>query len=109
MPWYEPIGYVCDATIFCPVCAPDTESPIFEGSEADCFSHCDKCEDLIPESLTQDGIEYTLEALDDARNGRGGRVEILDEWAAQLRDYSLDRGPAARLSRYLSWRRRTAR
>lgn len=106
MSWHEPIGYVADATIFCPVCAPKTGYPIFEGSETDCPSHCYACEAYIDESLTADGVRYVLDALDDARNGRGGRVEILDEWASALRWYGLGRAESVRLNRYTGWRER---
>lgn len=108
MGWQDPIGYAFNGAIYCPDCAPDGADPIFEGSETDCPSHCDACEEYVPEALTPDGVRYVLEALSDARNGRGGRVEILDVWADALSSaYALGRGERANLSRYYGWRRRT--
>jgi hypothetical protein len=103
MAWHDPIGYVVDASIFCPACARRTDSPIFEGSETDRPSHCEECEELIPESLTGDGVRYVLDALDDVRNGRGGRLEIVAAWAELLRWYGLDRRERVRLERFTRW------
>ena len=107
MSWCDPIGYVCGCEIFCPDCAPDRESPVFDGSETDRFSHCPECETLIPESLTRYGLSYVLGWLDDARNGIGGRLDILDSWAEAISSYGMGRAENLRLERYLRWRQRT--
>ena len=109
MAWYEPIAYVQDAALRCPQCATETSAPVFEGSETDCPNHCECCEEYLPEALTADGVAYVLERLSDARNGRGGRVEVLDQWADAIQSYGLGRAERVELYRYLGWRGRSTR
>lgn len=83
---YDVIGYAVDGEIYCPRCAPDVESsPIFAESETDCPNHCIACEELIPENLTEDGVEYVKAAVLEylTTNGKWGRGEILLRWLSE--------------------------
>jgi uncharacterized Zn finger protein len=88
------IGYVVKGDYFCPTCTPATEGDdviaIFGDSETDSFSHCSECEDLIPESLTSEGIERVIESFRDFLVSRRGRAEILSMWIEQVKVYSLE-------------------
>lgn len=86
---YDVIGYVVDCEIYCPECAPYGEdiesSPIFAESETDCPNHCVACEELIPENLTEHGVEYVQAAVLEylTTNGKQGRGEILLRWLSE--------------------------
>jgi len=46
------------------------------GGEADCPQHCDKCRVFLKNPLTNDGMNYVREALDD----NDGDAAVLAEW-----------------------------
>lgn len=88
---YDVIGYVVDCEIYCPECAPvasrdgDIPDPIFAESETDCPNHCAECEELIPQNLTDHGVEYVQAAVLKylTTNGKRGRGEILLRWLSE--------------------------
>lgn len=69
------------------------------GGESDTPGHCGACRTYLGNPLTSVGVEYTLEYLDEAVK-RGFRTEVLDVWAADLRDYFLSEGDESRLEQY---------
>ena len=81
---YEVIGYVVEeCTLICADCLEPGESddsPIFGDTETDCPSHCERCGELIPETLTTDGCEYVREAV---WEGTGVR-EVLEVWVSEF-------------------------
>lgn len=79
------IGYVVDeCSLICADCLADGEaddSPIFPGSETDSPNHCERCGELLPETLTTEGQRYVRE-----RVWRGdGDPEVLAEWVREFR------------------------
>jgi len=88
----DAVGWIVEGTYYCDACTPSKEAdndahPIFGDSEADGFSHCAECDELIPEALTSDGVARTLEALNAYLVRRSGRSEIVRMWAKMLRAY----------------------
>lgn len=77
---YEVVGYVFEAAIYCPECAPEKTRPVFADSETDSPSHCPHCGALIREALTPDGVEYVRNALREFAVGNGGDKDVLVEW-----------------------------
>src|SRR3990167_9275669 len=59
------------------------------GGEADSFQHCNKCELFLENPLTEEGVRYTLEAVQDYLETGCGRIKILDQWTQELRNYCL--------------------
>lgn len=47
------------------------------GGEADCPQHCDHCCTFLENPLTDDGVSYTINAVQDGR----GDQPTLDTWA----------------------------
>lgn len=84
------IGYVDTENggpIVCPGCATDAErdertgwAPIFGDAETDTPNHCERCEDLIPETWTEHGWRSVVATLVDALQGTAGRLCILRQW-----------------------------
>lgn len=60
--------------------AGDEWEPISYHHETDAPVHCDSCEALIFTTLTEDGQDYVVEAVEDHRESGRGRVEILTAW-----------------------------
>ena len=86
------IGYVDTENggpAVCDSCATADEarawSPIFADSETDSPTHCERCEDLIPEALTGDGARYVADALIDGMRG-DGRPCVLRQWWEEYGD-----------------------
>ena len=96
------IGWAYQGALYCPDCKPDPESegsnafelweystwerdaildigPVFADSETDTPNHCETCEALIPERLTDDGVAYVADALASG----DGRAEVLALWRDQ--------------------------
>lgn len=113
-------AYIYDADIYCVACAekikaridaeggtpanPDDERTFDSGEypkgpydngggEADSPQHCRDCQTPLLNDLTSDGQKYVIEALQEyVQDGGGsGNGEVLDGWAEQLHDYSLDK------------------
>ena len=86
---YEPIGfYTQDGDPICADCHdgnPD-DAAVFPDSETDYPSHCRKCETLIPEALTADGVRYVAYAL----TAPTGRECILAQWWEAYGDLVVD-------------------
>lgn len=59
------------------------------GGEADSYQHCDDCKEFLGNTLTSDGIDYSLEALKEYVQSDSGNAEVLDTWADDLSNYSL--------------------
>lgn len=96
------IGWIVDGDYYCVNCTPTNEedrtkdicaggsAPIFCGSETDSFSHCEVCEELIPEVLTSEGWASVVLSLRGFLLERRGRPEILHQWAKHLDGSSTD-------------------
>ncbi len=70
------VGILCDD---CAATADLDDSVELEpagANETDTPTHCDRCEALIVEALTDEGIEYVRQALEEA----DGRPEVLAAW-----------------------------
>jgi len=59
------------------------------GGESDSFQHCESCETFLRNSLTTQGVSYAVEALQRWLDDSSGRPEVLDQWADELKKYSL--------------------
>lgn len=101
------IGWYLNGSPFCADCFTgdeDAASPVFGDSESDSFSHCEECGDLIPESLTSDGVRYCLDAFDDWRadvyRGRIREAGCLEAWADALDWYGLGRLEKLRIDKF---------
>ena len=69
--------------------------------ESDSFQHCCLCEEFLLNPLTPDGVEYTLNLIKEWSDLPGsGRMEILDQWVKELRDYYLDEDQVKVLDEY---------
>ncbi len=91
------IGYMDAGCTLCADCGSDDEregmTAVFCTDETDSPSHCDRCEDLIHESLTTDGERGVCASVQAALEGRGGRKCILRQWIAAY-SYLFDDRPA---------------
>lgn len=84
---FDVIGYIVDGEYRCPSCNYDADGqPIFADSDTDSFSHCATCEELIPEVLTETGVEYTISHMEQFLTRREGRPEILRQWAEHMKE-----------------------
>ena len=89
-PYERPNGYAIVETseLLCDQCttahqASDPENVGLGVFETDTPTHCDKCETLIFEPLTREGVEYVREAL----TLNDGRPEVLAIWRETYADY----------------------
>ena len=57
------------------------------GGETDCPAHCGSCGVYLDAPLTDDGVDYVLDALLDYICDRSGDPNALDEWALAIEDY----------------------
>lgn len=110
-------AFIYNADIYCPTCAakikaqldgegktpanPDDESSYDSGQypkgptangggETDSPQHCADCKVYLGAPLTDDGIKYAVNSLAEYVTDDGGTAEVLDEWADDLKGYSLD-------------------
>lgn len=58
--------------------------------EVDCPNHCVRCEDVVEDNLTTEGVNFVIEALADYVVREEGRPYILDQWAAILDLWGVD-------------------
>jgi len=68
--------------VYCELCAPDHAVPESQ-AEADYPQHCGNpdCETLLDVSLTDDGEQYVIDAVNDLdRDDPMQRPEIIDQW-----------------------------
>ena len=82
----------------CFICAPEDAEPEGHPPEVDYPLHCSRCNRPLDHSLTEDGVQYVLEALKGELdttiyNGRDSwydgspRYQIHLDWADDLRSY----------------------
>lgn len=64
--------------------------PVLEFEEVDSPRHCVVCETLLPYILTSEGVEYVINNLRNYIERGTGRVEILKQWAEDVKQYDLD-------------------
>lgn len=60
-----------------------------DNGESDCPAHCANCGEYLDSPLTSTGVDYVLNHLKDYVNEDGGTVDVLDTWAADLKNYGL--------------------
>jgi len=70
------------------------------GGESDCPEHCANCHCCLNNELTEAGVQYVIETLDQAMV-RGATTDVERGWAAQLRDYYLSNEQQLTLDCYL--------
>lgn len=56
-----------------------------DAGEADCPQHCDRCHVMLDHRLTNDGIDYVLEALRDG----SGDPDVHRQWDELLQDHGV--------------------
>lgn len=77
------------------------------GGESDSFQHCDSCGEFLGNSLTTDGISYTIGSI--SRYPESGAAEVLDIWAGELKSYDLTGKQKQTLNRYFNIRESEAK
>lgn len=124
-------AFIFNADIYCPACAakikaaldaqgktpaqPDDERTFdsdeypkgpFDngGGESDTPQHCGDCGVYLDAPLTTSGVDYAIEHLQSYVDRDSGTAEVLDIWAADLKDYSLDAAQQATLDAFTSKR-----
>ena len=55
------------------------------GGESDTPENCARCGRALENPLTTDGVQYVIDALEEAQ----ARTAVLDAWAADVADYRL--------------------
>jgi hypothetical protein len=122
-------AFIYCADIYCPACTakikaelegagtvpsnPDDESsydsdeypkgPFSDGGgESDSPQHCGECHVALGNDLTTAGVKYVLEALSEYPGS--GDASVMDGWAEQLKDYSLDKDQRTTLEVYWALR-----
>ena len=82
------VGWLVGETYYCNDCTPTNEcdsaqnaGPVYADSTTDCYHHCEVCEELILETLTDAGVADVMDAFERYLVRRAGRPEILRQWA----------------------------
>lgn len=76
------------------------------GGESDSPQHCSDCKVYLFAPLTAEGQRYTAEALWEyvTTGGKRGTRAVLDQWAEDLGDYSLEDADVVKLEAYRLFR-----
>ena len=74
------------------------------GGEADAFQHCADCRCFLGNSLTADGVKYSIQALAGYVENEEVSPNVLDTWTDELKNYGLDQYQGFVLVAYLKVR-----
>ena len=75
---------------YCESCAPERCAAYSDGGgEADYPQHCCICDEPLENPLTDDGVEYVLDAIRQSLSEPRSERDVVRDWAMQLLDYDL--------------------
>ena len=83
--------WTAEADVWCTECVDEHEldaAPVYEEQAvADTPQHCAQCQEFLENRLTEDGVEYVAQALENWPGS--GNPEVLEQWAEHYRTDAL--------------------